>query len=148
MTTASTSKSRPGLDLTTHYLISARSHHLSSKTIGDASHAIQSQPHHQKYLPDRSQGTNIDIMINNYIAEEAQDLVHHDFLHQDHLLQLLPIELASTLQHHIPRDYLAYDFSAIIANICFVLLQTTTSRCTTSSSNGRSTCRSTSTTLR
>ena len=51
--------------------------------------------------------TNIN--INDYIAEEAQYLTHHDFLHQDHLLQLLPIELAMTLRHHIPRDHLAYD---------------------------------------
>ena len=51
--------------------------------------------------------TSID--INDYIAEEAQHLTHHDFLHHDHLLQLLPIELAMTLREHIPRDHLAYD---------------------------------------
>ena len=51
--------------------------------------------------------TNIN--INDYIAEEAQQLTHLDFLHQDHLLQLLPTELAMPLRNHIPRDHLAYD---------------------------------------
>ena len=51
--------------------------------------------------------TSID--INDYIAEEAQHLTHHDFLHQDHPLQLLSIKLAMTLKHDIPRDHLAYD---------------------------------------
>ena len=50
------------------------------------------------------------ININDYIAEEAQHLTHHNFFHQDHLLRLLPIALAMTLRDHIPQyHHLAYD---------------------------------------
>ena len=71
------------------------------------------------YLRDLEE-TNVN--IHDYIAEEAQHVTHHDFLHQDHLLRLLPIELEMTLRHHIPQDHLAYDYRVIVANIYLILL--------------------------
>ena len=50
--------------------------------------------------------TNID--LNDYIAEETQDLSHQDFLYYERLLQLPPIELAPALRDPLPRDHLVY----------------------------------------